>query len=87
MTYANLELAILECLYNIHPSTIGYIEGLINKAIKKYQKTLKFTNFEHILKQGKHNSSANRLYKLIKNTQPTYAEELKKLIKKYGHIL
>jgi hypothetical protein len=85
--YANLELSILECFYNIHPSNAGYLEGVITKALKKYQKTLKLTSFKHILKQGKHNSSANRLYKFTKNNQPDFAEELKKLVKKYGYIL
>jgi hypothetical protein len=87
MPYANLELAILECLYNINPSTKGYIEGLIIKAIKKYQKTLTIDHIENILKHGKYNSSANRLQKLIKDIHPEFAEKIKKLIKKYGYVL
>lgn len=87
MKHANLELATLECLYNLHPSNAGYIEGLIIKTFKKYQKTINLSNFQYILKQGKHNTSANRLQKLIKPSQPQLAEEIKKLIKRHGHIL
>ncbi|MDR2190166.1 MAG: hypothetical protein LBP53_03060 [Candidatus Peribacteria bacterium] len=87
MNYANIELALLECLYNLNPSNRGYVEGLVVKAVKKYQKTLHKEHFEAILKLGKHNTSANRLYKLIKDTQPELAQEIKMLIKKYGHVL
>jgi hypothetical protein len=60
---------------------------LIIKAIKKYQKTLHSERFEAILKLGKHNSSANRLYKLIKDIHPNLAQQIKTLIKKYGYVL
>ncbi|MDR0608371.1 MAG: hypothetical protein LBG52_08830 [Candidatus Peribacteria bacterium] len=87
ISYANLELAILECLYNINPSSKGYLEGLILKAIKKFQKTIAISHFLQILKLGKHNSSINRLYTLLHPTSPTLAAELKNLIKKYGYFL
>ena len=85
--YANLELAVLECLYNINPSTRGYIEGLVIKALKKYQKSFNIRQIEHLLKNNKHNTSINRLQKLIKNTHPKLSEEIKNLIKKYGYVL
>jgi hypothetical protein len=85
--HANIELSILECLYNLHPSNTGYIENLITKAVKKYHKTLQTANFQDILKQKRYNTSANRLQKLIRNSHPELAENLKNLIKKYGHIL
>jgi hypothetical protein len=44
-------------------------------------------NFAYILKQGKHNTSANRLQKLLKTLYPEFSEQLKKLIKKYGYAL
>ena len=85
--YANLELSILECLYNTNIINKGYIEGLISQAIKKHHKSINPTHFESILKQGKHNSSANRFLTLIKSTHPILADQLKKLIKKYGYLL
>lgn len=87
MRYANLELSILECLYNINPSNKATIEKTILKAVKNFQKTISIANFQQILKQGKHNSSINRLATLLSPTYPSLAIELKNLIKKYGHVL
>ncbi|MDR2541647.1 MAG: hypothetical protein LBD11_08075 [Candidatus Peribacteria bacterium] len=87
MRYANLELAILECLYNINPSNKAAIEKTILKAVKNFQKIISVANFQQILKLGKHNSSINRLYTLLSPSYPTLAIEIKNLIKKYGHIL
>lgn len=84
---ANLELSILECLYNFDTSNRWYIEECIKKAIKKNWKHLNITNLESIIKLWKHNTSLNRLYNLTKLTYPTLSEEIKKLIKKYGFIL
>lgn len=87
MKVANLELSILECLYNFDTTNKWYIEECIKKAIKKNGKSLDISILETIIKQGKHNTSLNRLYNLAKNPYPTLAEEIKKLIKKYGFIL
>ena len=84
---ANLELSILECLYNFDTTNRGYIEECIKKAIKKNGKTLNLSILETIIKQWKHNTSLNRLYSLTKLTHPTLAEDIKKLIKKYGFVL
>lgn len=84
---SNLELSILECLYNFDTTNRGYIEECIKKAIKKNGKTLNLQNLETIIKLWKHNTSLNRLYSLAKLTYPTLSEEIKKLIKKYGFIL
>lgn len=84
---ANLELSILECLYNFDTTNKGYIEECIKKAIKKNGKTLNLSTLEAIIKLWKHNTSLNRLYSLTKLTYPTLSEEIKKLIKKYGFIL
>ena len=65
----------------------GYVEGLILKAIKKNSKSLQVEHIQEILKLGKHNSSANRLYQLLKPTQPLLAEKIKSSIKKYGYLL
>ena len=84
---ANLELSILECLYNFDTTNKWYIEECIKKAIKKNWKTLNLQNLETIIKLWKHNTSLNRLHSLTKLTYPSLSEEIKKLIKKYGFIL
>ena len=84
---ANLELSILECLYNFDTTNRWYIEECIKKAIKKNGKTLNLSTIETIIKQWKHNTSLNRLYSLTKLTYPQLSEEIKNLIKKYGFIL
>ena len=84
---ANLELSILECLYNFDTTNKWYIEECIKKAIKKNGKKLNLQNLEIIIKLWKHNTSLNRLYSLTKITYPTLSEEIKKLIKKYWFIL
>ena len=84
---ANLELSILECLYNFDTTNKGYIEECIKKAIKKNGKTLNLSTLEAIIKQWKHNTSLNRLYSLTKLIYPPLSEEIKNLIKKYGFVL
>lgn len=84
---ANLELSILECLYNFDTTNKWYIEECIKKAIKKNWKTLDLSALETIIKLWKHNTSLNRLYSLTKLSYPTLSEEIKKLIKKYGFVL
>ena len=84
---ANLELSILECLYNFDTTNKWYIEECIKKAIKKNGKTLNIPTLESIIKLWKHNTSLNRLYNLTKTTYPTLSEEIKNLIKKYWFVL
>lgn len=84
---ANLELSILECLYNFDTTNKWYIEECIKKAIKKNGKTLNLSTLETIIKLWKHNTSLNRLYSLTKLSYPNLSEEIKKLIKKYGFML
>lgn len=86
-TYANMELSILESLYNIDEYNKTYIENLIIKVLKKQKKNFNIKNLEDILKTGKHNSSANRFLKIIQNSFPDLAKEVKRLIKKHGFIL
>lgn len=84
---ANLELSVLECLYNFDTTNKWYIEECIKKAIKKNWKTLNLSTLETIIKLWKHNTSLNRLYSLTRLSYPTLSEEIKKLIKKYGFML
>jgi hypothetical protein len=84
---ANLELSILECLYNFDTTNKWYIEECIKKAIKKNGKTLNLQNLEIIIKLWKHNTSLNRLFSLTKSIYPALSNEIKNLIKKYGFVL
>ena len=84
---ANLELSVLECLYNFDTTNKWYIEECIKKAIKKNGKALNLFTLESIIKLWKHNTSLNRLYSLTKLTYPQLSEEIKNLIKKYGFVL
>ena len=84
---ANLELSILECLYNFDTTNKWYIEECIKKAIKKNGKTLNLQNLETIIKLWKHNTSLNRLYSFTQTTYPNLSKDIKNLIKKYGFVL
>lgn len=81
------ELAILETLYNPSPLQKAYGEELIKKRLRKNKKYLNLWCIEAILKTQKHNSSANRLALLASSIDPLLAENIKNLIKKYGHLL
>ena len=87
LAVANLELSILECLYNFDTTNKWYIEECIKKAIKKNWKTLNIQNIESLIKSWKHNTSLNRLYDITKTTYPKLSEDIKNLIKKYWFIL
>lgn len=84
---ANIELAILESLYN--PSVIHkwYVDELVKKIIRKNKKYLNTKTREEILKKNKHHSSINRLYKLAISIDPTLSEDLKAIIKKYSYFI
>lgn len=84
---SNLELSILECLYNFDTTNRGYIEECIKKAIKKNWKTLNLQNLETIIKLWKHNTSLNRLYSFTQTTYPNLSKDIKNLIKKHGFVL
>ncbi len=84
---ANLELAILESLYN--PSVVNkwYIDELIKKIIRKNKKYLDQKIWSDILKRNKHHSSINRLYKLALSIDPTLSQDIKAIIKKYSYFI
>ena len=87
IAYANLELSILETLYNLDTNNKTYIENLIIKTLKKYKKNYQTKNLEEILKTGKFNSPANRFLKLITPLFPDLADDVRKIIKKCGYLL
>lgn len=84
---ANLELSILESLYN--PSIINkwYINETVKKVIRKNKKYLNLSILEEILKNNKHHTSINRLYKLTVGIDPELSEKIKNIIKKYSYFI
>ncbi len=84
---ANLELAIVESLYNPRMIAQWYINELVKKVIRKYHKTLDVSIWESLLRKNKHNTSINRLYILAKTISPDLADKLKAIIKKYGYFI
>jgi len=87
ISHANLELAVLDVLYANSLSNQGYIEGLIKKLLKKNKKAFSIEQIEQILKQGKYNSSANKLLSLLKEVNGEKADQLEQIIKKHGYLL
>ncbi len=84
---ANMELAILESLYN--PSVINkaYIDASVTRILRKHKKYLNTKIREDTLKKNKHHSSINRLYKLALSIDPTLSDTLKNIIKKYSYFI
>jgi hypothetical protein len=84
---ANLELSILESLYNPDILTKKYTEELIKKLLKKNKRTFNFENIEKIIKLWKHHSSLNRLYNLSKFIDEKLSDQFLKILKKYSFII
>ena len=78
---------MLESLYNTSIINKGYVEEIIKKILRKQKKTLDFTVFETVLRNNKHHSSINRLYKLSLGIDPDISEKLKTLIKKFSYFI
>ena len=84
---ANLELSILESLYNPSVVNKAYIDALVMRILRKNKKYLNHKIWEDILKRNKHHSSINRLYKLALSIDPTISDTLKNIIKKYSYFI
>lgn len=84
---ANMELAILESLYNISIINKWYTEELIKKILRKNKKHIDTKIREKIIKSWKHHSSINRLYKISMSIDPELAESIKAIIKKYSYFI
>ena len=84
---ANTELAMLESLYNTSIINKWYVEEIIKKILRKQKKTLNYEVFEQVLRNNKHHSSINRLYRLSLWIDPEISEKLKNLIKKFSYFI
>jgi len=84
---ANLELAIIETLYNQSIINQKYSEELIKKIIRKFAKSINIKIFEEFLKNSKHHSAINKLYKISQTINPTLSDDLKRIIKKYSYFI
>ena len=83
---ANKELALLECMYNHDDLFDAYAHDLVKKIIKRSTQ-LDTHTITQIIKLGKHHTSINRLYKIAKETNKTFAMKLHEIIKRYSFFL
>jgi len=84
---SNLELSILESLYNPDILSEKYINEIIKKIIRKYKKTLNIDQIIDIIMLGKHHSSINRFHQLAKAVDPDFADKLWEIIKKHSFFV
>lgn len=84
---SNLELSILESLYNPDILSEKYINEIIKKIIRKNKKILNLENIVDIIIVGKHHSSINRFYQLARMVDPDLTEKLWEIIKKYSFFV
>jgi len=84
---ANMELALLESLYNTPLLMQWYVQELVKKILRKYKKNLDTKVWEKILLNNKHNSSINRLYKIASSIDPELSDKIKAIIKRYGYFV
>ena len=84
---ANLELALLESLYNTPLLLQGYVNELVKKILRKYKKQLDHKVWDKILLNNKHHSSMNRLYKIAQLIDPDLSEVMKKSIKRFSYFI
>lgn len=83
---ASKELALLECMYNYDETFDRYTYELVKKVIKRSTQ-IDETVIAKIIKLGKHHTSINRLYKIAKSNNKTFAEKLAVIIKRYSFFL
>lgn len=84
---ANIELSLLESLYNTPLLSQWYVNELVKKVLRKYKKSLDIRVREKILMNNKHHSSINRLYRLAQVVDPELSEKIKTVIKRFGYFV
>lgn len=83
---ANKELALLECMYN-HDSMFDKSTNILVKKVIKRSTQFDIQTIVQLIKIGKHHTSLNRLYKIAKENNKTFAKQLNEIIKKYSFFL
>ena len=84
---ADLELALLESLYNPGLINTGYVTELVKRTIRERKDDLDLTVREKILRRNKHHSSINRLHKIAQSVDPVFVDKIKALIKKVSYFI
>lgn len=84
---ADLELALLESLYNPGLIHTGYVTELVKRIVRERKDDLDLTVREKILRRNKHHSSINRLYKIAQSVDPAFADKIKALIRKVSYFI
>lgn len=87
LTFAHLELAILESLHNPSKTQLPLITEYIKKAIRKYKKTINLDHLGLMIANNKHHVGMNRLYQIAKSVDADFADKIHTLIKKYSFIM
>ena len=83
---ASKELALMECMYNFDEMFDRYTYETVKKVIKR-SKHLDIDCINSIIKLWKHHTSINRLHKLAKDVNKTFAKQLNESIKRYSFFL
>lgn len=84
---ADLELALLESLYNPGLIHVWYVTELVKRIMRERKDDLDLMVWEKILRKNKHHSSVNRLYKIAQSVDPVLADKIKSLIKKVSYFI
>ncbi len=84
---SNLELSILESLYNPDILSEKYINELVKKIIRKNKKSLDIQSIVNIIMLGKHHSSINRFHQLAKSIDSDCADKIWEIIKKHSFFV
>lgn len=85
--HSNLELSLLETLYNPDIISEKYNQELVKKAIKKYKKIINLETLRNIIRLWKHHTSINRLYRISIMIDNNISNNLKEIIKKESYFI
>lgn len=83
---ASKELSLLECMYN-HDEMFHKDTDIMVKKVIKRSTQFDIDIIAQLVKLGKHHTSINRLYKIAKKTNKTFAKQLSEIIKRYSFFL
>jgi len=73
-------------MYN-HDSMFDKSTNILVKKVIKRSTQFDIQTIVQLIKIGKHHTSLNRLYKIAKENNKTFAKQLNEIIKKYSFFL